>query len=98
MLNLCRNSLFLCLGSYAILSRIIDAMQILFCENLNSTKLRMKHLGGKVVWNRGKWLLRPISMVPGVRALVNGHPGTEEYEELRVTIASSAAIVIWAMA
>ena len=22
-------------------------MQILFCENLNSTKLRMKHLGGK---------------------------------------------------
>ena len=47
MLNLCRNSLFLCLGSYAILSRIIDAMQMLFCENLNSTKLRMKHMGGK---------------------------------------------------
>ena len=44
-----------------------------------------------------EWLLRPMSMVPGVRTLVNGHPGTEESEELRVTIAFSAAIanVIW---
>ena len=32
MLNLCRNSLVLCVGSYAILSRIIVAMQMLFCE------------------------------------------------------------------
>ena len=47
MLDLCRNPLLMCLGSYIILSRIIDAMQMLFCENLNSTKLRMKHLGGK---------------------------------------------------
>ena len=39
-----------------------------------------------------EWLLRSISMVPGVCTLVNGHPGTEESEELRVTIASSAAI------
>ena len=31
-------------------------------------------------------------MVSEVRALVNGHPGTEEPEELRVTIASSAPI------
>ena len=31
-------------------------------------------------------------MVPGVCTLVNGHPGTEESEELRVTIASRAAI------
>ena len=30
--------------------------------------------------------------------LVDGHPGTEESEELRVTIASSAAIAIWALA
>ena len=33
-----------------------------------------------------------MSMVPGVSTLVIGHPGTEESEELRVTIASSAAI------
>ena len=39
-----------------------------------------------------EWLLRPMSMVPGVCTLVNGHPGTEESEELRVKIASSAAI------
>ena len=74
MLNLCRNSLFPCLGSYAILSRIIDAMQMMFCENINSTKLRMKHLGGKRFYGgEVEWLLRPMSMVPGVRALVNGH-------------------------
>ena len=51
MLNLCRIPLLLCLGSYAILGRIIVAMQMLFCENLNSTKLRMKHLGGN--WSDG---------------------------------------------
>jgi len=45
-----------------------------------------------------EWLLRSMSMVPGVCTLENGHPGTEESEELRVTIASSAAIAIWALA
>ena len=44
-----------------------------------------------------EWLLRSISMVPRVCTLENGHPGTEESEELRVTIASSAAIAIWAL-
>ena len=59
----------------------------------------MKLLAGLVV-NGGEveWLLRSMSMVPGVCTLVNGHPGTEESEELRVTIASSAAIAIWALA
>ena len=67
----------------AITSRIIDAMQMLFCENLNSTKLRMKVLGGKRLYGgEVEWLLRPMSMVPGVRALMNDHPGTEESEEL----------------
>ena len=45
-----------------------------------------------------EWLLRFMSMVPGVRALVDGHPGTKGFEELRVTIASCAAIAIWALA
>ena len=45
-----------------------------------------------------EWLLRSISMVPRVCTLENGHPRTEESEELRVTIASSAAIAIWALA
>jgi hypothetical protein len=39
-----------------------------------------------------EWLLRSMSMVPGVRALVNDHPGTKGSEELRMTITSSAAI------
>ena len=77
MLNLCRNPLLPCLGSYAILSRIIDAMQMLFCENLNSTKLRKNLLGGLVGYGgEVEWLLRTISMVyTWVCALVDGHPG-----------------------
>ena len=62
-----------------------------FCENLNSTKLRMKHLGGNGCMGYVEWLLRSMSMVPGVCTLENGHPGTKESEELRVTIASRAS-------
>ena len=71
MLDLCRNSLLLCLGSYVILSRNIDAMQRLFCENLNSTKLRMKHLGGMVYV---EWF--PRGFTCGI-TLVDGHPGNK---------------------
>ena len=65
---------------------------MLFCENLNSTKLRMKHLGGKRLYGLCWVATQAMSIVPGVRTLANGHTGTEESEELRVTIASSAAI------
>ena len=51
-------------------------MQMMFCENLNSTKLKMKHLGSKNLYgDEVEWLLRPMSMVPGVRALVDDHSG-----------------------
>ena len=51
---------------------------MLFCENLNSIKL-IKNLQGRLVVYGGEveWLLRPMSMVPGVRALVDGHPGNK---------------------
>ena len=62
---------------------------MLFCENLNSTKLRMKHLGGK--WLYGLCWVGSQGYTCGI-TLVDGHPGTEESEELQVTIASCAAI------
>ena len=56
------------------LLELFDAMQMLFCENLNSTKLRMKHLGGKwfcMVYV--EWVPRGF---PCGITLVDGHPGT----------------------
>ena len=86
------------LSSPKVVSTILRAVSmVVFTWEYTSTKL-MNLLSGLVVWSRVEWLLRPMSMVPGVRALVNGHPGTKESEELRVTIASSAAIAIWALA
>ena len=80
----------------SILLRAVS--MVIFTRECTSTKL-MNLLGGLVVYGgEVEWLLRSMSMVPGVRALVNGHPGIEQSEELRVTIASSAAIAIWALA
>ena len=58
------------------LVELFDDMQMLFCEDLNSTKLIKNLLGGLVVYGgEVEWLLRPMAVVPGVRALVDGHPG-----------------------
>ena len=75
-------------------------MQMLFCENLNSTKLIKNLLGGLVVTEAelsgysGPFLWCILEYVH----LWMATQGTEESEELRVTIASSAAIAIWALA
>ena len=74
-------------------------MQMLFCENLNSTKLRKNLLGELVLYGgEVKWLLRPMSMVPEYVHLWIATQGTKGSKELRVKIASSAAIAIWDLA
>ena len=70
---------------------------MLFCENLNSTKLRMKHLGGN--WLYGLcWVATHVHFYGEYVHLRTATQEQRNLKELQVTIASSAAIAIWALA